>query len=78
MNLALTLAIFVAWTAVGIVAAYLFGRFVRATDTPEDVTELPPPVVTYLRPRKRTNSSRVQVAPGAQRTARRAAAAGNR
>ena len=48
-----------AWPAIGLVVAYLFGRFVRGveTDTRESDERLPAPVVLYLRHAKRVKTS---------------------
>jgi len=52
------------WPVVGFGVAYLFGRFVRGVEVPEDASELVPPAVTYLRRNKKRakTSSRVREA----------------
>jgi hypothetical protein len=70
-------AVLLLWPAVGLGVAYLFGRFVRGGEAPENASELVPPVVSYLRRSKRIRtSSRVRVS--AQTKPRREATSGRR
>ena len=59
---------------VGLGVAYLFGRFIRGVDIPEDTRELLPPVVTYLRRSKRVRTSSRVRAGTPSKTQRKAAA----
>jgi hypothetical protein len=54
MNLEWVVAVLVAWIAVGLGTAFVFGTFTRRNDVSDDVDELAPPIVKHLRPRKRT------------------------
>ena len=45
--------VFVAWPIVRLVVAYLFGSFMRGAEAQGSARELMPPVVTYLRRKKR-------------------------
>ena len=57
MNWITWVAILVAWPLVGLAVAYLFGRFIRGVESPENAGDLILPVVSYLRPKKRPNTS---------------------
>lgn len=64
-----------AYLVVGFAVAYLFGSFVRRVESPENASDLTPPMVTYLRPKKRAKtSSRVRAT--AQTKAQRKATGG--
>jgi hypothetical protein len=43
------IAILVAWPLLGFGAAYLFGRFIRGAEAPDNAGDLMPPVLSYLR-----------------------------
>jgi hypothetical protein len=58
MSISLLLAALLAWIVVGFAVAYLFGRFIHATDTPDGLDEPHAPIVSYLRPRKRSAQPR--------------------
>jgi hypothetical protein len=49
-------AILIAWPLVGLVVAYLFGRFTQRGEVYGDAAELSPPVVSYLRRAKRARA----------------------
>ena len=57
MNWTSWLIALLAWPAIGLVVAYLFGRFVRGVETPKDTERMAPPVVLYLRHTKRAKTS---------------------
>jgi len=70
MNWVILLSVLVAWLLAGLAVAYLFGRFIRGVETPDDAGDLISPVVSYLRPNRRVKTaSRVRVL--AQAKARR-------
>ena len=70
MNWVIVLSVLVAWLLLGLAVAYLFGRFIRAVETPDNAGDLTPPVLSYLRPNRRVKSiSRVRAL--AQSKARR-------
>lgn len=71
MSFSFLFAVLLAWIVIGFAVAYLFGRFIHATDTPNDVDEPHPPIVSYLRPRKRSAQPRVARA-AAERATKRA------
>ena len=50
------LAVLVIWTLVGLVVAYLFGRFTHRGEMYGNAGELSPPVVSYLRRAKRVRA----------------------
>ena len=74
MNWITWLVILVAWPLVGLGVAYLFGRFIRGVEAPDNADDLVPPVLSYLRRNKRAKTSRVR--PTTQAKARREAATG--
>ncbi|TMH56882.1 MAG: hypothetical protein E6H44_00825 [Betaproteobacteria bacterium] len=45
--------VLVAWCLVGLGVAYLFGRFIHGVENPGSASDLPLPVVSYLRRVKR-------------------------
>ena len=53
MNWMVLAVVLIGWGLVGLGLAYLFGRFIRAVDTPEDVNGVVPYVVSYPRRGKR-------------------------
>lgn len=59
MNWITWLAVLVIWPLVGLVVAYLFGRFTHRGEMYGNAEELSPPVVSYLR-----RAKRVRVPPG--------------
>jgi hypothetical protein len=62
MNWVILLSVLVAWLLVGLAVAYLFGRFIRGVETPDNARDLIPPVVSYMRRNKRVKTaSRVRV-----------------
>lgn len=62
MNWVLLLSVLFAWLFLGLAVAYLFGRFIRGTESPENAGDLVPHVVSYLRRKKRVKTaSRVRV-----------------
>jgi hypothetical protein len=46
-------AVLVAWCLVGLGVAYLFGRFIHGVESTGNASDLPLPVVSYLRRVKR-------------------------
>ena len=46
-------AVLVTWCTVGLGVAYLFGRFIHGVESSGSVSDLPLPVVSYLRRVKR-------------------------
>ena len=63
-------AILIAWPLVGLVVAYLFGRFTQRGEVYGDAGELSPPVVSYLRRAKRARAlSRAVAEPKPRREA---------
>jgi len=56
MNWAILLSVLAAWLLVGVAVAYLFGRFIRAVEAPDNAGDLIPPVVSYLRPNRRVKT----------------------
>lgn len=63
MNLEWFLAVLVAWIAVGVGTAFVFGTFTRRSDISDDVDVLAPPVIKHLRPRKRAVQIGVRTQP---------------
>jgi hypothetical protein len=63
------------WPLLGLGVAYLFGRFTHRGEIYGNAGELAPPVVSYLRPAKRT---RVSSRGASQAKPRREAASGRR
>jgi len=57
MSWVILLSVLVAWLFVGLVVAYLFGRFIRGAETPDNADDLIPPVVSYLRRNKRIKTA---------------------
>jgi hypothetical protein len=57
MNWLTLAAVLCAWTVVGLGVAYLSGRFIRAVEAPENAADLIPPMLSYLRPKKRAKTS---------------------
>jgi len=53
MNWVILLSVLVAWLLAGLAVAYLFGRFIRGVEAPDNASDLIPPVVSYLRPNRR-------------------------
>jgi hypothetical protein len=45
-------AVLIGWPLVGLGVAYLFGRYIRGVESPENASDLISPVVSYLRPKK--------------------------
>lgn len=60
MNWMIVLAVLVAWCLIGLGVAYLFGRFIGGVGTPDDATDLSPPVLSYLRRAKRAKVPRAR------------------
>ena len=56
MNWTTLALVLIGWCLVGVGVAYLFGRFVRDVDTPENADGLVPPVVNYLHRSKHTKA----------------------
>jgi hypothetical protein len=50
-------AVLVAWSLVGLGVAYLFGRFIHGVEGSGSASDLPLPVVSYLRRVKRAKTS---------------------
>lgn len=75
MSWIIWLAVLVMWPLVGLVVAYLFGRFTHRGEMYGNAGELSPPVVSYLR-----RAKRVRVSPPVASHAkpRRAGAGGRR
>jgi hypothetical protein len=46
-------AVLVAWSLIGLGVAYLFGRFIHGVESSASASDLPLPVVSYLRRVKR-------------------------
>jgi hypothetical protein len=70
----ITLAVvLVAWLLVGVVVAYLFGRFIHAAELSGSASDLAPPVVSFLR-----RVGRAKTASRATTKVRRPAAGGHR
>jgi hypothetical protein len=67
--------VLVAWPLVGLGVAYLFGRFIHGVEVSESASDLPLPVVSYLRRVKRAKTSSRATT---QTKARREAASGRR
>jgi len=67
----MTLAwVLIGWCLIGVGVAYLFGRFVREADTPENAIGLVPPVVSFLRRSKRAKTvTRLRAAATSKRRA---------
>ena len=77
MNWITWVTVLVLWPLAGLGVAYLFGRFICGVESPENAGDLIRPVVSYLRPKKRTEtSSHVRVTTHTR--ARREAAGGQR
>ena len=53
MNWMVLAVVLIGWCLLGLGLAYLFGRFIRAVDTPDNVNGVVPSVVSYLRRGKR-------------------------
>lgn len=68
-------AILVAWPLVGLVVAYLFGRFTHRGEIYGDAGQLSPPVLSYLR---RAKQARVSPRAVTHAKPRREAAGGRR
>jgi hypothetical protein len=51
------IAMLVAWPALGLGIAYLFGSLIRGAEAPDDAVDLVPPVLSYLRREKRAKPS---------------------
>jgi len=49
MNWITWIAILVAWPLVGVSVAYLFGRFIRGAEAPDNAGDLMLPALSYLR-----------------------------
>jgi hypothetical protein len=62
MNWVTLLVILIAWPLLGLAVAYLFGRFIRGVEAPENAGDLAPPVVSYLRRDKRARTLRARTA----------------
>ena len=77
MNWITWVAILVVWPTLGLVVAYLFGRYVRGVESREDAGELAPTVLSYMRRTKRTRTSTGARAANHPKT-RREAAGGRR
>jgi hypothetical protein len=60
MNWIIWIAILVAWPLLGLGVAYLFGRFIRGAEAPDDAGALVPPVLSYLRRDKGAKTSRLR------------------
>jgi hypothetical protein len=72
MNWVVLLSVLAGWLLLGLAVAYLFGRFIRGAESPDNAGDLIPPVVTYLRRNKRVKTaSRARVPSQAQPKARR-------
>jgi hypothetical protein len=65
----------IAWPLVGLVVAYLFGRFTHQGEANGDAGQLAPPVVSYLR---RAKPARAASGPVAHTKSRREASGGRR
>jgi len=64
------LVILVVWPLVGLAVAYLFGRFTARGEVYGDAGDISSPIVSYLRPAKRTRApSRAASQPKAPREA---------
>ena len=57
MSWVVFLSVLVAWLLIGLAVAYLFGRFIRGVESTESSGELMPPVVSYLRRKKRAKTA---------------------
>jgi len=57
MSLLTWVAVLVVWPIIGLGVAYLFGRFIGGVESPENASDLIPPMVSYLRPKKRIKTS---------------------
>jgi uncharacterized protein HemY len=55
MSWVVLLSVLVAWLAIGLAVAYLFGRFIRGVETTESSELIP--VVSYLRRNKRAKAA---------------------
>jgi len=67
MNWVVLLSVLVGWLLLGLAVAYLFGRFIRGAESPDNAGDLIPPVVSYLRRNKRLKTaSRARVPAQAQ------------
>jgi len=66
-------AILIAWPLVGLIVAYLFGRFTHRGEAYGNAGQLSPPILSYLRRSKR---HRVSSHAGAQTKGRREASGG--
>ena len=75
MSWVVLLSVLVGWLLLGLAVAYLFGRFIRGAEGPDNAGDLAPPVVSYLRRTKRVKTaSRARVPAQAQPKARRESA----
>jgi hypothetical protein len=68
--------VLVAWCLVGLGVAYLFGRFIHGVENPGSASDLPLPVVSYLRRVKRGTKTSSRAA--SQTKTRREAIGGHR
>ena len=57
MSWVVLLSVLVAWLLIGLAVAYLFGRFIRGVESTESSGELMPPVVSYLRRKRRAKTA---------------------
>jgi hypothetical protein len=56
MSLITWVALLVAWPLAGLAVAYLFGRFTHRGEIYGNPGQLSPPILSYLRPAKRTRA----------------------
>ena len=73
MDWVILLSVLVAWLLVGLAVAYLFGRFIRGVETPDNAGELIPPVVSYLRRYRRVKTASRARVPAQPKTRRETA-----